>query len=100
MFAVGQILAGKYRVDYLLGEGGMGVVLACTHMHLGTQIALKLLRPEMSKGPVVERFLREARASAQLRSENVCRVSDVGVLDDGVPFIVMEMLVGQDLAAM
>jgi serine/threonine-protein kinase len=100
MYGVGQILAGKYRVDYQLGEGGMGVVLACTHMHLGTPIALKLLRPEMAQGSVVERFLREARASAQLRSENVCRVSDVGVLDNGVPFIVMEMLVGQDLQSM
>ena len=97
MYEVGQILADKYRVDYQLGIGGMGVVLAATHMHLGTQIALKVLHKEMARGTIVERFLREARASAQLRSENVCRVSDVGVLADGVPFIVMEMLVGQDL---
>ncbi|MEO8550687.1 MAG: serine/threonine protein kinase, partial [Kofleriaceae bacterium] len=85
MYEVGQILAGKYRVDYQLGIGGMGVVLAATHMHLGTQIALKILHKEMARGAIVERFLREARASAQLRSENVCRVSDVGVLPDGVP---------------
>jgi serine/threonine-protein kinase len=97
VYEVGQILADKYRVDYQLGIGGMGVVLAATHMHLGTQIALKVLHKEMARGAIVERFLREARASAQLRSENVCRVSDVGVLADGVPFIVMEMLVGQDL---
>ena len=100
MYAVGQILAGKYRVDYMLGEGGMGLVLAATHMHLGTQVALKLLRPDMAQGPVVERFIREARASAQLRSENVCRVSDVGVLENGIPYIVMEMLVGHDLQSM
>jgi eukaryotic-like serine/threonine-protein kinase len=99
MYEVGQILAAKYRVDYQLGEGGMGIVLAVTHMHLGTQVALKLLRKEMAQGAVVDRFLREARASAQLRSENVCRVSDVGVLEGGVPYIVMEMLVGQDLMA-
>lgn len=99
MYEVGQILADKYRVDYQLGEGGMGIVLAVTHMHLGTQVALKLLRKEMAQGVIVDRFLREARASAQLRSENVCRVSDVGVLEGGVPYIVMEMLVGQDLMA-
>jgi serine/threonine protein kinase len=99
MYEAGQILADKYRVDYQLGEGGMGIVLAVTHMHLGTQVALKLLRKEMAQGAIVDRFLREARASAQLRSENVCRVSDVGVLEGGVPYIVMEMLVGQDLMA-
>ena len=99
VYEVGQILADKYRVDYQLGEGGMGIVLAVTHMHLGTQVALKLLRTEMAHGAVVDRFLREARASAQLRSENVCRVSDVGVLEGGIPYIVMEMLVGQDLMA-
>ena len=97
MYEAGQILAGKYRVDFQLGQGGMGIVLAATHLHLGTQVALKILRTDMAKGTVVDRFLREARASAQLRSENVCKVSDVGLLEGGVPYIVMEMLVGQDL---
>ena len=97
MYEAGQILAAKYRVDFQLGEGGMGIVLAATHLHLGTQVALKILRADMAKGTVVDRFMHEARASAQLRSENVCKVSDVGLLEGGVPYIVMEMLVGQDL---
>jgi hypothetical protein len=97
MYEAGQILADKYRVDFQLGEGGMGIVLAATHLHLGTQVALKILRADMAKGSVVDRFMHEARASAQLRSENVCKVSDVGLLEGGVPYIVMEMLVGQDL---
>ena len=100
MFEVGTVLAGKYRVERVLGEGGMGIVLAATHIHLGTQVALKLLRPEMAQGIMVDRFLREARASAQLRSEHVCKVSDVGVLDNNAPYIVMEMLVGQDLQSL
>jgi eukaryotic-like serine/threonine-protein kinase len=99
MYAPGTIVAGKYRIESLLGEGGMGFVVAATHIQLGTQIALKLLREEMAKSQrVVERFLREAQASAQLRSEHVCRVMDVSTLDTGVPFIVMELLYGRDLA--
>ncbi|CAN5336227.1 hypothetical protein BH11MYX1_BH11MYX1_45480 [soil metagenome] len=100
MYEAGQILADKYRVDFQLGEGGMGIVLAATHLHLGTQVALKILRADMAKSSVVDRFMHEARASAQLRSENVCKVSDVGLLEGGVPYIVMEMLVGQDLQSL
>ena len=100
MYEAGQILADKYRVDFQLGEGGMGIVLAATHLHLGTQVALKILRADMAKGSVIDRFMNEARASAQLRSENVCKVSDVGLLEGGVPYIVMEMLVGQDLQSL
>ena len=96
---MGSILAGKYRVDRVLGQGGMGIVLAATHVHLGQQVALKLLLDEVLSEPsIVERFLREARASAQLRGEHVCKVSDVGALDNGAPFIVMELLEGRDLA--
>ncbi len=100
VFGVGTILAGKYRIERLLGEGGMGMVVAATHLHLGTQVALKFLLAEMvGNQNMAERFMREARASALLKSEHVCRVSDVGMLDNGAPYIVMELLTGQDLAA-
>ncbi|HWO23677.1 MAG TPA: serine/threonine-protein kinase [Kofleriaceae bacterium] len=101
MFAAGTVLAGKYRVDRVLGQGGMGTVVAATHLTLGQQVALKLLLPEyVNNVQIVERFVREARASAALRGEHVCRVSDVGALDDGTPYIVMELLEGSDLAGL
>jgi len=101
MFASGTTVAGKYRIERVLGEGDMGVVLAATHVQLGSPVALKFLRPEMARHKsVVERFMREARASAQLRSENACRVSDVGMLDDVLPYIVMELLTGRDLSSL
>jgi len=101
VFAVGTVLAGKYRVDRVIGRGGMGVVISATHLNLQQPIALKLLHPEIvNNGSVVERFIREARASAQLRGEHVCRVSDVGAFDDGTPYIVMELLEGRDLASL
>src|SRR6185295_7457724 len=74
---------------------------AATHIHLQQQVALKFLLPEyLNNLPVVERFVREARASAALRGEHVCRVSDVGALDSGAPYIVMELLDGGDLASL
>jgi serine/threonine-protein kinase len=95
---VGQIIAGKYRIDREIGAGGMGTVVAATHLQLGTQLALKFLN-EKIKGSAnsVERFTREARACAQLRSEHVCRVSDFGVEGD-TPYIAMDLLAGVDLA--
>ncbi len=99
MYEPGSIIAGKYRVDHVLGEGGMGMVVAATHMGLGQRVALKFLHTELcTNADVVERFAREARASAQLRGEHVCRVSDVGNFDDGTPYMVMELLDGRDLA--
>ncbi len=90
---------GKYRIERVIGEGGMGVVTSATHLTLGTQVALKFLQSEMAAFPkIVERFLREAQASAHLRSDHACRVMDVSTLEDGVPFIVMELLHGRDLA--
>jgi serine/threonine protein kinase len=101
VYGVGTILAGKYRIERMIGEGGMGMVVAAMHLHLGTQVALKFLHHDMAMNQqMAERFLREARASALLKSEHVCRVSDVGMLDSGAPYIVMELLVGQDLSSM
>ncbi len=98
---IGATLAGKYRIDAVLGTGGMGVVLAATHVHLRQRVAIKLLHPEAAaRRGGVERFLREARVAMSLRGEHVVRIFDVGTLDDGSPFIAMECLVGQDVGAL
>ncbi|WP_437291340.1 serine/threonine-protein kinase [Sorangium sp. So ce406] len=94
--APGTVIAGKYRVIRTLGRGGMGVVLLARHEALDRSVALKLLRGRKGGGDVA-RFLREARAASRLESEHVARVMDVGTLDDGTPFIVMEYLSGKDL---
>lgn len=96
----GDIIAGKYRVDRVLGAGGMGVVVAATHTELGQRVALKFVLPHMLGGQSVERFFREARSTAQLTSEHITRVHDVGRLDSGAPYIVMELLDGTDLSVL
>jgi eukaryotic-like serine/threonine-protein kinase len=98
----GRVVAGKYRVERIIGEGGMGVVVAATHVELDQQVAVKFLLPEAMRHPeAVERFLREARVAAKVRSEHVARVTDVGRVEpSGVPFIVMEYLEGCDLGAL
>ena len=94
----GDVLAGKYRVDRVLGAGGMGVVVAAHHLGLDTKVAIKLLLPEMLQHQdVVARFAREARAAAKITNEHVARVFDVGALEDGTPYLVMEFLDGIDL---
>ncbi len=96
----GQVLAGKYRVERVLGRGGMGVVVAAHHIHLDEKVAIKFLLPEaVTSTEVVGRFVREARAAVRIKSEHVARVSDVGTLDGGEPYMVMEYLEGSDLAA-
>jgi len=95
---IGTVLAGKYRVDRILGAGGMGVVVAAHHLQLDQQVAIKMLLPSMLKHrEAVERFTREARAAVKIKSEHVARVSDVGVLETGAPYMVMEYLEGEDL---
>ena len=99
MIAPGDILGGRYQVERVLGRGGMGYVVAARHLHLDQRVAIKLLLAEHLEEPlIVERFLREARASVRLRSEHVGRVFDAGRFDDGVPYLVMEYLEGHDLA--
>ncbi|MEO7035207.1 MAG: serine/threonine-protein kinase [Polyangiaceae bacterium] len=96
----GHVLAGKYRIEKILGQGGMGVVVAATHLQLGERVALKFLLPEALSNPeAVERFAREARAAVKIKSEHVARVSDVGTLESGAPYMVMEYLEGGDLSA-
>jgi serine/threonine protein kinase len=98
--ALGQVIANKYQVEGVIGEGGMGVVVSAWHMGLEQRVAIKLLLSHMrdQEGSALERFQREARAAARIRSEYVCRVLDTGSLEDGTPFLVMEYLEGADLA--
>ncbi len=96
----GDLLAGKYRVERVLGEGGIGIVVAAQHLALDQLVALKFIRTATLGTPqVFERFHREARAAAKLKSDHVARVIDVGTLEgSGVPYIVMEYLEGEDLS--
>jgi serine/threonine protein kinase len=96
----GDVLAGKYRVERVLGSGGMGVVVAAHHIMLDEKVALKFLLPDAVVNPdSVARFVREARAATKIKNEHVARVTDVGILDGGSPYMVMEYLEGHDLAA-
>ena len=95
----GDVLGGRYRVERVIGSGGMGVVVAAHHLLLDERVALKFLRPDAVRDPeAVARFIREARAAVRIKSEHVARVTDVGQLDSGLPFMVMEYLEGRDLA--
>ena len=95
----GDLLAGKYRIERILGAGGMGVVVAARHIHLDDRVAIKFLLPEtLSNADAVARFGREARAAVKIKSEHVARVSDVGTLENGAPYMVMEYLEGSDLS--
>lgn len=94
----GDVIAGKYQVEQVLGAGGMGVVVAAWHAPLRQRVAVKLLLPDAMRLPdATARFLQEAQAAVAIRSEHVARVIDVGTLDSGVPFLVMEHLDGTDL---
>ena len=96
----GDVIAGKYRVEKVLGAGGMGVVVAARHIQLEERVALKFLLPEaLGDQEAVARFIREARAAVRIKSEYIARVTDVGTLENNAPYIVMEYLDGSDLAA-
>ena len=96
--AQGTVLAGKYRVERVIGEGGMGVVVEAKHIALDERVAMKFLTAAYATHPEASaRFLREARAAVKIKSEHVARVSDVGTLENGAPYMVMELLQGNDL---
>ncbi|MEO8843397.1 MAG: protein kinase [Kofleriaceae bacterium] len=94
--AIGDVIADKYRVDRILGIGGMGMVVAATHLVLGQEVAIKLMLPT-SNANAAGRFVREAQAVVRLRSEHICRVLDVGTFRE-TPYMVMELLAGCDLS--
>ena len=95
---IGELIAGKYRVLSHIGSGGMGSVYRAEHVRLGHFVAVKILARRLASHPhFATRFEREARSAAKLRSIHAVRVHDVDMLEDGTPFIVMELLEGNDL---
>jgi serine/threonine protein kinase len=95
---VGRTLQGRYRIDALLGMGGMGAVFRAHHLGLQQDVALKVLRPGLRSGHIAPaRFEREARSASRLDHPNCVRVNDFGELDDGTKFLVMELLAGDEL---
>jgi serine/threonine-protein kinase len=91
----GQVIGDRYVIGSVIGEGGMGVVCAATHLHLGTKVAVKLIRADLQHDPdAIVRFRNEARAAAALKGEHIARVYDFGQLDSGQPYLVMEHLEG------
>jgi eukaryotic-like serine/threonine-protein kinase len=94
----GAVLVGKYRLEEVIGVGGMGSVWLATHMGLNQQIALKLVSSQFAKSSdALKRFDTEAKAAAKIKSRHVPQVYDNGVLEDGTPFLAMELLHGETL---
>lgn len=94
----GLVVGGKFRLDMCIGQGGMGSVWSATHLGLGNQIAIKLVSREFVRSPeALRRFDAEAKAAARLQSRHVVQVYDNGTLEDGTPYIAMELLSGESL---
>ncbi|HKE19224.1 MAG TPA: serine/threonine-protein kinase, partial [Kofleriaceae bacterium] len=96
---IGQVLDGRYRVEELIGEGGMGRVYLAEHVDIGRRVAIKILHPVYGRMPdLVERFRREARAASKIGHPHIVDVTDSGTTDDGSVYFVMEYLEGVELA--
>ncbi|MEM9729841.1 MAG: serine/threonine-protein kinase, partial [Myxococcota bacterium] len=97
---IGATLGGVYRVDRLIGQGGMGRVYEATHTHLGERYAVKVLSEAREDKPDgVERFLREAKAATRIDNDHIVQVVNFDTHDEHGVFLVMEMLDGEDLAS-
>src|SRR6476620_3522848 len=95
---LGQTLAGKYRIDARLSEGGMGTVYRGTHVLMDKTVAVKVLRPSLAADEkIVARFSREARAASRISHPNALSVTDFGEDENGIVFLVMEYLNGKTL---
>jgi tRNA A-37 threonylcarbamoyl transferase component Bud32 len=98
---IGQVIAGRYRVEARLGEGGMGSVYRVEHTHMRKRMALKVLHREMtSQAEIVARFEREAMAAAHIEHPNVAGATDFGKLEDGSCYLVLEYVEGASLRAL
>ena len=98
--SAGDVLAFRYSIIRALGEGGMALAFEGEHVRLGQRVALKVIRPELAgHAELVARFEREGRAASRLRSRHAARIFDVDVTDTGVPFLAMDLLEGNELAA-
>ncbi len=94
----GKLLDGRYRIEKVLGRGGMGVVYQATHIHIDTQVAVKVLNHELvSNQAAIERFRREAKAAGRIHHPNAIQVTDFGVAEDKTVYLVMELVDGQSL---
>ena len=94
----GRVVDGRYRVESLLGEGGMGAVFKAEHIKLGKTVALKVIHPEFAgDGEMAERFVREAMAAAQLEHPHVATATDYGTLTEGGAYLVMQFVEGESL---
>ena len=97
---LGRVIDGRYRVEKMIGEGGMGIVYQIVHVILGKRMALKILRGEMARDPeVVQRFIQEAQSATQIGHQNIIDISDFGKLADGNIYFVMEFLDGESLTS-
>jgi eukaryotic-like serine/threonine-protein kinase len=97
---IGQVLDGRYKIEKVLGEGGMGIVYKAVHTSLGKPLAIKVLRPEVSKNEeIVMRFKQEAQSASQIGNPHIIDISDFGTLADGSTYFAMEFLGGRSLTA-
>src|SRR5690349_12128515 len=96
--SVGSVLDGRYRIDAVIGSGGMGRVYRGEHTGIGRKVAIKVLHADLNRnGEAAKRFQREALASGRLNHPNIVGVSDFGVIDDGPCYLVMEVLEGESV---
>jgi len=95
----GTVIGDKYKLNHLIGVGGMGAVYHATQVDLGRKVAIKFLHPHFcTDHAVIERFQREAQLAASLGHDNICEVTDIGTNDDGMPYLVMPVLKGRSLS--